>query len=228
MIRLDLGCGHINDAHFNQPLRAFHAACAECQASSGPKVAAKARSLRLDSMPKAASKRAEAWKDFQMPIRHTFVHFDNPEKLALFERLAGRASPGQASQGDEGCSQLAHSSSSPALLGSHEDSTPLHNLEQDQLSTSSAPACVKQSRREQPRQLTEAELRHERGECRPCAYFFYKKDGCRLGMACEFCHLCPRGEANRRNKKAKARPKNRPRQRPALGRSRAQNGNASD
>jgi len=31
---------------------------------------------------------------------------------------------------------------------------------------------------------------HERGECKPCAYFHHKQDGCRQGEECPFCHLC--------------------------------------
>eukprot|EP00441_Pelagodinium_beii_P023613 CAMPEP_0197662998 /NCGR_PEP_ID=MMETSP1338-20131121/55713_1 /TAXON_ID=43686 ORGANISM="Pelagodinium beii, Strain RCC1491" /NCGR_SAMPLE_ID=MMETSP1338 /ASSEMBLY_ACC=CAM_ASM_000754 /LENGTH=248 /DNA_ID=CAMNT_0043241151 /DNA_START=55 /DNA_END=798 /DNA_ORIENTATION=+ len=42
---------------------------------------------------------------------------------------------------------------------------------------------------------------HIRGECRPCAYFLYKKDGCRHGDDCQYCHLCTRGEIKRRKKK---------------------------
>mmetsp|Transcript_111062 Transcript_111062/g.220930 ORF Transcript_111062/g.220930 Transcript_111062/m.220930 type:complete len:221 (-) Transcript_111062:51-713(-) len=48
------------------------------------------------------------------------------------------------------------------------------------------------------------ETAHVRGECKPCAYYMYKQDGCRQGDSCEFCHLCTRGEIKRR-KKAKAK-----------------------
>mmetsp|Transcript_81958 Transcript_81958/g.155658 ORF Transcript_81958/g.155658 Transcript_81958/m.155658 type:complete len:195 (+) Transcript_81958:53-637(+) len=41
---------------------------------------------------------------------------------------------------------------------------------------------------------------HAKGICKPCAYFLYKKDGCRWGRQCEFCHLCKRGEIKRRKK----------------------------
>eukprot|EP00931_Biecheleriopsis_adriatica_P013936 TRINITY_DN11548_c0_g1_i1.p1 TRINITY_DN11548_c0_g1~~TRINITY_DN11548_c0_g1_i1.p1 ORF type:complete len:128 (+),score=35.66 TRINITY_DN11548_c0_g1_i1:49-432(+) len=49
--------------------------------------------------------------------------------------------------------------------------------------------------------------RHERGECKPCAYFNLKADGCRRGAACEFCHICGREEmkAFKRNQKRKAK-----------------------
>jgi hypothetical protein len=45
---------------------------------------------------------------------------------------------------------------------------------------------------------------HNRGQCEPCNYFWYKTDGCRQGSECPFCHFCPRGEIKRR-KKAKLR-----------------------
>jgi len=41
---------------------------------------------------------------------------------------------------------------------------------------------------------------HERGTCQPCAYFRYKRNGCRRGDECSFCHHCPRGEVRRRKK----------------------------
>merc|ERR1711988_1266921 len=46
------------------------------------------------------------------------------------------------------------------------------------------------------RDKKEAEL-HARGQCRPCAYFAFKKDGCRMGDDCEFCHLCDRSQVRR-------------------------------
>eukprot|EP00929_Paragymnodinium_shiwhaense_P083024 TRINITY_DN4406_c0_g3_i1.p1 TRINITY_DN4406_c0_g3~~TRINITY_DN4406_c0_g3_i1.p1 ORF type:complete len:125 (+),score=43.15 TRINITY_DN4406_c0_g3_i1:73-447(+) len=33
---------------------------------------------------------------------------------------------------------------------------------------------------------------HAAGDCRPCAYFALKADGCRLGDDCSHCHLCTR------------------------------------
>lgn len=44
------------------------------------------------------------------------------------------------------------------------------------------------------------EERHRRGDCKPCAYFLYKVDGCRHGDQCEYCHLCRRGEIKKRKK----------------------------
>ncbi|CAE8672864.1 unnamed protein product [Polarella glacialis] len=43
---------------------------------------------------------------------------------------------------------------------------------------------------------------HSRGECKPCAFFHTK--GCDSGKDCEFCHLCPKGEKQRRQKDKRA------------------------
>jgi hypothetical protein len=44
------------------------------------------------------------------------------------------------------------------------------------------------------------ESAHVRGECKPCAYFLHKGDGCHNGDNCSFCHLCAEGERIRRKK----------------------------
>jgi len=41
---------------------------------------------------------------------------------------------------------------------------------------------------------------HQRGECKPCAYFHQKEDGCRWGVDCEFCHVCLPGEIKKRKR----------------------------
>lgn len=54
--------------------------------------------------------------------------------------------------------------------------------------------------------VTKAHQAHLIGECKPCAYFWGKADGCRSGSQCEFCHVCDR-EAMRKWKKAKKHQK---------------------
>lgn len=44
---------------------------------------------------------------------------------------------------------------------------------------------------------------HVLGQCIPCAYFWHKGDGCRLGESCKFCHLCKKGEVKKRKKERK-------------------------
>lgn len=40
---------------------------------------------------------------------------------------------------------------------------------------------------------------HDAGTCSPCAWF-WKRRGCFLGSACDYCHQCPAGELKRRKK----------------------------
>mmetsp|Transcript_96174 Transcript_96174/g.152123 ORF Transcript_96174/g.152123 Transcript_96174/m.152123 type:complete len:173 (-) Transcript_96174:31-549(-) len=43
-------------------------------------------------------------------------------------------------------------------------------------------------------------LHHGLGLCSPCG-FFHHKNGCSLGFACKFCHLCPPGSIEKQRKK---------------------------
>eukprot|EP00435_Cladocopium_sp_Y103_P052641 s878_g16.t1 len=43
---------------------------------------------------------------------------------------------------------------------------------------------------------------HDLRQCKPCAFFHTK--GCSSGRDCEFCHLCPKGEKQRRQKEKRA------------------------
>jgi hypothetical protein len=47
---------------------------------------------------------------------------------------------------------------------------------------------------------TPMEYNHFRGNCKPCAYFYGKDDGCRWGRDCRFCHLCEPGELKKRRR----------------------------
>eukprot|EP00929_Paragymnodinium_shiwhaense_P009064 TRINITY_DN113108_c0_g1_i1.p1 TRINITY_DN113108_c0_g1~~TRINITY_DN113108_c0_g1_i1.p1 ORF type:complete len:141 (+),score=30.38 TRINITY_DN113108_c0_g1_i1:83-505(+) len=51
-------------------------------------------------------------------------------------------------------------------------------------------------REKQEKQQRDEDL-HAKGKCRPCAYYAFKKDGCRMGESCEFCHLCDRSQVRR-------------------------------
>jgi len=47
---------------------------------------------------------------------------------------------------------------------------------------------------------------HSTGNCKPCAWF-WKPEGCRWGLECGHCHLCPVGELRRRKKEKQAEAK---------------------
>jgi hypothetical protein len=64
--------------------------------------------------------------------------------------------------------------------------------------TSSAPALlVSVSDASKRTAKTQA---HSNGQCKPCAYFHQKEDGCRWGDDCDFCHVCQPGELKKRKR----------------------------
>lgn len=47
-----------------------------------------------------------------------------------------------------------------------------------------------------PRSVEEHQIvAHEMATCKPCMYFAFKKDSCRKGESCEFCHSCTHEQA---------------------------------
>mmetsp|Transcript_26995 Transcript_26995/g.62313 ORF Transcript_26995/g.62313 Transcript_26995/m.62313 type:complete len:378 (-) Transcript_26995:266-1399(-) len=53
-----------------------------------------------------------------------------------------------------------------------------------------------------PEMPTEGSKGHRAGTCKPCA--FNHTRGCKGGVSCQFCHLCPAGEKKRRQKEKMA------------------------
>eukprot|EP00930_Biecheleria_cincta_P021303 TRINITY_DN15827_c0_g1_i1.p1 TRINITY_DN15827_c0_g1~~TRINITY_DN15827_c0_g1_i1.p1 ORF type:complete len:224 (-),score=45.90 TRINITY_DN15827_c0_g1_i1:611-1282(-) len=46
-------------------------------------------------------------------------------------------------------------------------------------------------------------LAHRLGRCRPCSYYWLKDDGCRMGDACTFCHICTAEEVKGKKRTTK-------------------------
>jgi len=103
-----------------------------------------------------------------VPVKHTFIHFDQLEEA-------------QGSPISRRVRRFRRSKSAPVVLASSSRTVENH--------------------------LEKVHEAHLRGNCRPCAYFWYKEDGCRLTDRCKFCHQCPPGEIKRRKKEKKAKKK---------------------
>eukprot|EP00931_Biecheleriopsis_adriatica_P011003 TRINITY_DN112062_c0_g1_i1.p1 TRINITY_DN112062_c0_g1~~TRINITY_DN112062_c0_g1_i1.p1 ORF type:complete len:338 (-),score=73.48 TRINITY_DN112062_c0_g1_i1:165-1178(-) len=86
-----------------------------------------------------------------------------------------------------------HFSSLSEFLGRSSEANKEETLKQQRLTRSSSAPAVMAAKREV----------HDPSSCRPCAYFLYKKDGCRQGDSCTFCHLCPRGTLKKQKKEKK-------------------------
>jgi len=94
--------------------------------------------------------------------------------------LGEHSSQGSASPRDDGA---------PWRSSAEEPGTPPPGLAPPGL-TAEAPGCGLPSKG--------AEF-HSTGECKPCAWF-WKAQGCRNGLECKHCHLCPKGEIQRRKR----------------------------
>jgi len=85
------------------------------------------------------------------------------------------------------------------------DSSPMMPLRQEKTCPDLVQKSLFRTKSAEKREEKQMKLDlHKLGECRPCAYYAFKKDGCRLGDDCEFCHLCDRAEI-RRWKRARAK-----------------------
>jgi len=109
-----------------------------------------------------------------LPIKHTFIHYEDSP------------APGVMSRSASAPALLMNKAINPIVDVNDED-------DEDQLEEQVQNEASQMT-------LYEKAMAHEHGECRPCAFFLYKEDGCRWGDSCSFCHLCPKGEIKARRK----------------------------
>lgn len=119
-----------------------------------------------------------------VPHKNTFIHYSDPTPDAYGDGPPVYSAPCILSHLPEATTTCAN-----PVLG-----VALGELPQTR--TSTAPAAVAAA----PHQKDVPDSAHERGECKPCSYFWYKADGCRHGDQCNFCHLCEKGESKKRKK----------------------------
>ena len=134
------------------------------------------------------------WKASLIPVRpievrHTFVHFDEDDdelrKASQSRRTA--SSPPEFRTGVVGEEQETEIANYAALEVSDQSWKDFGN--QEDMEECGATSCSTDiPGRSQP--LFQDSTLHQLGQCRPCAYFRTKADGCQKGDACEFCHLC--------------------------------------
>merc|ERR1712048_963590 len=73
-----------------------------------------------------------------------------------------------------------------------------------QMVTQASPGVLMDDSKRETREIKAAlkVAAHNRGECQPCTYYWFKKDGCRKGEDCEFCHLCPKTAGRKAQRQA--------------------------
>eukprot|EP00931_Biecheleriopsis_adriatica_P007499 TRINITY_DN108780_c0_g1_i1.p1 TRINITY_DN108780_c0_g1~~TRINITY_DN108780_c0_g1_i1.p1 ORF type:complete len:239 (-),score=65.09 TRINITY_DN108780_c0_g1_i1:29-646(-) len=69
-------------------------------------------------------------------------------------------------------------------------------FEEPQLPPAQAPTVISEK-------MLEKLLKHQKMECKPCAYFHGKTDGCRQGDDCVFCHFCDKDAMKQRKRMKK-------------------------
>jgi hypothetical protein len=118
---------------------------------------------------------------------------------ALLTRLF-RLKPKQGEASPEGLQKLAVEETSLATV-SDASSTTSRQSEED---TTCEFSSDTHSSFDYPETASEDEVvaleSHALGRCTPCAYFWYKKDGCRIAENCKFCHICKKGEIKKRKR----------------------------
>ncbi|CAE8600334.1 unnamed protein product, partial [Polarella glacialis] len=53
--------------------------------------------------------------------------------------------------------------------------------------------------------VSKGSVDHGSGACRPCAWLYKSRNGCRHGEKCDYCHMCPPGELKRKKRDKLAR-----------------------
>jgi hypothetical protein len=134
-------------------------------------------------------------------IKNTFIQISNPPSepptrsapgAMLLKRFRLKQDQGEALTSDALQSGTKEAIESPPLANTvattaRQTAEAIPNMDRPE----------EKSREEVPVNGLEA---HILGQCAPCAYFWYKADGCRQGAPCKFCHLCDKGEIKRRKR----------------------------
>jgi hypothetical protein len=115
-----------------------------------------------------------------LPIKNTFIEFPN-----LFQSYTDR-----------------HPQSCPAFFLEEEREALAaleKSIQQQKDVGSPTPGPSTLGFIDRPPEPSQGAKDHGTGTCKPCAWFHHA-EGCRHGVNCEFCHMCPNGEIKKRKK----------------------------
>lgn len=137
-----------------------------------------------------------------LPVKNTFIQFDIDEDDDSRDRDAPphHSAPGQLQGGASFFPRIVKRTQQRAVSPEVEADREVLSNKLSETSSSTTPENKPSTLENGKSAREEMELLHMVGECTPCAYFWYKKDGCRQGSDCAFCHLCPKGEIKKRKK----------------------------
>jgi hypothetical protein len=145
----------------------------------------------------------------QISIKNTFIHvprisLEPPTKSApptiWAKRFQIKADLKQTKDMSSDASPFLKPAEDTSLIESISRATTNGQLGEDRESN---PDSSEASSREDAPMRGGGSEAHVLGQCIPCAYFWHKGDGCRLGKSCKYCHLCKKGEIKKRKKERK-------------------------
>jgi len=168
---------------------------------------------------KTSEDRWETESKHDMPLKHTFIHFDLRHERpptptasapgALLSRLFKTKGHMDSKMHVTEIPMEKFTSTDSVVSSLADKSTSDGDFENDSQASTSAldshvgsPADADSASGVDCDLDVQAKLEelHRSRQCTPCNYFWYKADGCRLASKCEFCHLCPKGEIKKRKK----------------------------
>lgn len=175
----------------SRPPRLEQVAYIECDPASSSSVSAGSDEMVKNAVH-VAQNGAEveaATGPVKVSVKNTFIQFDVPSMLQNSSEPPLRSAPGDFFQRFFQTKTLEESVQVLPPIATHAEEInrliPTHAMYSSVVDTERTFNGVQA---------------HDLGKCTPCAYFWYKKDGCRKGDDCQFCHLCQKGEIKRRKK----------------------------
>lgn len=151
----------------------------------------------VSSRPSEASQATHREASARYEVKNTFVHIDtssadDSELMLPMKSVSVPAMPASILSPDASPVGLTLT-----CLPGHCSLSSLETCDTDELSDFSLPTkSVSVGTSALPSAGAAA---HSTGACKPCAWF-WKPAGCRWGVECGHCHLCPEGELRRRKK----------------------------
>jgi len=131
----------------------------------------------------------------KVSVKNTFIQLEVPSSPKSTSEPPSRTAPGDFFR-------RFFKTMEPEVLPSATPETPtsFHDSGFDSRPAADASVIASMPSYVDPEHNINGPQAHAVGQCTPCAYFWYKGDGCRKGEECEMCHLCPKGEIKRRKK----------------------------
>eukprot|EP00930_Biecheleria_cincta_P047295 TRINITY_DN32758_c0_g1_i1.p1 TRINITY_DN32758_c0_g1~~TRINITY_DN32758_c0_g1_i1.p1 ORF type:complete len:218 (+),score=44.20 TRINITY_DN32758_c0_g1_i1:69-722(+) len=132
-----------------------------------------------------------SWKNSLATVKNTFIHFD------LHDSWASQGSRRRCNSSPAVLAKIAVQAEARSAAKGEQDLVEKLGVAEKHMSWADGSTDAEgsldfstSSGEFSSQAKAEKILVHENRTCRPCSYFHLKKDGCRQGEDCEYCHFC--------------------------------------